>query len=341
MRVLITGSCGFVGRRFATRLADRGDDVTAVDNLVVGLHPVHWAFPPRSWNNLHFVEQDCREFFRHHDADEWDLIIHCAAIVGGRLKIDGDPLAVATDLSIDAEMYNWIVRAKNKPKLIYFSSSAIYPVELQTKKCHCQLAEALVNFNSTRISFPDMTYGFVKLAGEYLAKFAYESYGLHTVIYRPFGGYGEDQDFNYPFPSIVKRVLNKEDPVVVWGSGNQLRDFIYIEDVVSAVLETYERLGPTEVLNLGTGYGLSFLDLAQIACDVLHHDGVLANDPTRPEGVFARVADTAKLNTVFVPSVSVRDGVQKVADFMRKQGIAGSPKLRLLDEACSTQTIAS
>ena len=87
------------------------------------------------------------------------------------------------------------------------------------------------------------------------------------------------------------------------------------------MLETYDRLGPTEALNLGTGYALSFLELAQIACDVLHHDGVLANDPTKPEGVFARVADTAKLNASFVPKTSVRTGIQKVADFMQKKGL--------------------
>ena len=333
MRILITGGAGFVGRRFSRRLANQRNDVTVVDNLVAGQHPMDWAFPPDDWSKVNFIERDCRKFFKHHSADEWDLIIHCAAIVGGRLKIDGDPLSIATDLSIDAEMYNWAVRAKNKPKVIYFSSSAVYPTELQTRLCHCHLSEALVNFTSTRISLPDMTYGFVKLAGEYLAKFAYESYGLHTVIYRPFGGYGEDQSFDYPFPSIVKRVLDKEDPIVVWGSGEQVRDFIYIEDIVDAVLETYDRLGPTEALNLGTGYALSFLELAQIACDVLHHDGVLANDPTKPEGVFARVADTAKLNASFVPKTSVRTGIQKVADFMRK------PAIRLVDEACSTQVV--
>ena len=333
MRVAIFGGAGFVGRRFARRLANQGHEVWVVDNLVAGLHPGQWAFPPSIWDKFHFVEKDCRDFFQWNDADAYDLIIHCAAIVGGRLKIDGDPLAVATDLSIDAEMFNWVVRAQRKPKVIYFSSSAVYPTELQTKNCHCHLSEALVNFDGNRVSLPDKTYGWVKMSGEYLAKFAYESYDLHTVIYRPFGGYGEDQDFNYPFPSIIRRILNKEDPVVVWGSGEQRRDFIYIEDVIDAVLGSYETLHADTPLNLGTGYGTSFLELAQMACDVLDYDAALANDPTKPEGVFSRVADASKLQQRNIPQTMLHTGIKKVADFLRK------PKLRLMDEGCSTQRV--
>jgi len=262
MKVLISGGAGFVGRRFTRRLANAGNDVIVVDNLVAGLHPMEWAFPPDDWNKVTFIENDCRAYFKLHDASEFDLIIHCAAIVGGRLKIDGDPLAIATDLSIDSEFFNWAVRSKPSPKVIYFSSSAVYPVELQTRACHCVLSEALVNFDSQRISLPDQTYGWAKLNGEYLAKFAFERYGLNVKIYRPFGGYGEDQSFDYPFPSIIKRVLDKENPIVVWGSGDQRRDFIYIEDIVDAVLATMDVLPAASPLNLGVGIPTSFRELA-------------------------------------------------------------------------------
>ena len=105
-------------------------------------------------------------------------MIHCAAIVGGRLKIEGDPLAVATDLSIDAEFFNWVVKAKPK-QVIYFSSSAVYPIELQTRKFGVALNESMVHFNGNRIGVPDCTYGFAKLAGEFLAKQAIEKYGAN------------------------------------------------------------------------------------------------------------------------------------------------------------------
>lgn len=249
--------------------------------------------------------------------DDYDLIIHCAAIVGGRLKIDGDPLAVATDLSIDSEFFNWCVRAKNRPKIIYFSSSAVYPVELQQRDRFCQLNEQLVDpANQTRISMPDQTYGWSKLSGEVLAQHAVQTYNANIAIYRPFGGYGEDQSFDYPFPSIICRIVNGENPVTVWGSGDQRRDFIHIEDIVDAVLATMHKLKPGEALNLGTGLGISFRELARIASDELKIPLDIVNDVTKPEGVFYRVADPYKLIQLWKipdPMSRLKWGIQQVA----------------------------
>ena len=77
--------------------------------------------------------------------------------------------------------------------------------------------------------------------------------------YRPFSGYGEDQSFDYPFPSLIRRVLNKEAPITIWGSGDQCRDFIHIDDIVEAVMQTKDVLKPGEVLNLGSGVSDEFL----------------------------------------------------------------------------------
>ena len=213
MKILLTGGAGFVGRHFALKFLETDEnEVLIVDNMYSGLPLDCWYIQPRYFDNLTIVQEDVRTWFRNkrNSPYNFDLVIHCAAIVGGRLNIDGDPLSVATDLSIDSEFFNWAVRGKFTPKVIYFSSSAAYPIELQTEFCNCDLAESLLNFTTTRIGMPDMTYGFAKLAGEYLAKFAAEKYGLDVKIYRPFGGYGEDQDFNYPFPSIIKRVLDRD-----------------------------------------------------------------------------------------------------------------------------------
>lgn len=320
-RALISGVAGFVGRHFATRLLDEGWEVTGVDNLVAGVHPTQWAFKPRSFSGFSFHEADFRDWMKRWPPQPYDLIIHCAAVVGGRLKIDGDPLAVATDLSIDADFFNWLTRHKsNSQKVVYFSSSAAYPVSLQGK-ARMRLSEHYQGFNDNRIGMPDMTYGMSKLIGEYLAKFAVENYGLDVVTYRPFGGYGEDQSFDYPFPSIVKRVLDREDPVVVWGSGDQTRDFIHIDDIVSAVLETMHELKPGEVLNLGSGVGTSFRQLADavyLVCRNSEGNYRVQNDPTKPEGVFWRVADTTKLNLMFTPKVGLEEGIRRVADFLRK-----------------------
>ena len=299
MRILVTGSAGFIGRHFAGRLIAERHDVTGVD--ICG--PVHLECDQ-------FID-DVRHHIQIESPEKFDLVIHCAANVGGRLNIDGDPLGVATNLAIDSELFNWICKAKKKPKLIYFSSSAIYPPELQTRTKHVALAENLVDLSANRFALPETTYGFAKFAGEYLARCAVEQYGAEVAVYRPFGGYGEDQDLTYPFPSIIQRVLKRENPIVVWGSGDQERDFIHVDDIVEGVLSTYEKRLTAAPLNLGTGNGISFKRLAELACIVEGHQAGIVTDVTKPEGVFSRVADTYLLDQWYRPKISVVQGIER------------------------------
>ncbi len=312
-RALVTGFAGFVGRHMVQRLLKDGWHVTGWDNLSSGLPLSKW---PEGQTSPHrYVTTDVREMFKLGPPD-FDLIIHCAAVVGGRLKIEGDPLAVATDLSVDSEFFNWVVRAKNNPKVIYFSSSAVYPTELQTKRSHMKLVETLVNFETTRLAFPDMTYGWSKLSGEYLAQWAAKHYGLNVVIYRPFSGYGPDQSMDYPFPSIIQRAVYREDPFVIWGSGDQTRDFIHIDDVTDAVFSTMDVLKPGEVLNLGTGVATTFKQLAELACMAVGYKPEIICDTDKPEGVFYRVADTYKLRNLYAFEARLGHRVAEAVDKM-------------------------
>ncbi len=325
MRALVTGFGGFVGRHITQRLRRLGAHVTGVDDLSTGLAPTFWPtdlYEPTDWPHV-WHHEDVRQFFRDHPVESYDTIFHCAAVVGGRQKIEGDPLAVATDLSIDAEFFDWAVRLDPRPtRVVYFSSSAVYPVELQSELAHCKLPESLVHFRGTRMGMPDQTYGFAKLAGEYLAGIAARQYRLPVVIYRPFSGYGEDQDPSYPFPALIQRLINHEDPICVWGSGDQERDFIHIDDVVEAVFQTMSRLTIGETLNLGSGEPTSFRQLIAMA-----HTGIvpasfdlhIESDLTKPVGVFSRVADTYLLNQFYKPKISLEEGILRVAAHLKRR----------------------
>lgn len=315
MRVLVSGGSGFVGRHIAQHCWGLGYDVTVVDNLsAVGSYVD---------SRFELVASDFRYWCQQHP-NLYDLVFHCAAVVGGRQTIEGDPLKVAIDLSIDAEFFNWLVKTKHRSqRVVYFSSSAVYPIELQQEKSHCKLVETLVNFfDGHRFSRPDMTYGWAKLTGEYLAKQAVEKYDIPVVIYRPFSGYGEDQDLTYPVPAIVDRVVRGENPVTIWGSGKQTRDFIHIDDVVDCVFTTMNQLQPGEVLNIGTGTGTTFQDIVKFAGWL--PSATVVFDTTKPEGVMHRVADTYKMNRFFVPKISRPEGIARVVEY-RKNLLAKSP----------------
>lgn len=320
-RVLVTGGCGFVGRRFVKRLLGRGHAVTVVDDLSTGLPLERWPEvvrpTPDEGRRLTLHYGDFRDFARERTPD-YDWILHLAAVVGGRLVIEGDPLSVATDLAIDATFFNWVVRHEPRPaKVIYFSSSAVYPIGDQRRDSHRLLSEDLVDFGDT-LGQPDMTYGWAKLTGELLARHAAQTYGLNVAVYRPFSGYGEEQDLSYPFPSIVRRVRRREAPLVVWGSGDQARDFIHIEDCVDAVLASHLHLSATQPLNLGTGVATTFRDLASTACRVLGHDAEVINDASKPEGVFWRVGECSAMLRYHTPRISLEEGISRCAAFQRR-----------------------
>jgi len=322
---LVTGGCGFVGRHVIKWLLAHDFQITVVDDLSTGTAPERWPahlrVTPAQGKRVAFHIGDFRDFVREKPAD-YDLIVHLAAVVGGRDIIEKDPLMVATDLAIDATLFHWVVkdRAHVPPRIIYFSSSAAYPIAEQTPEHNRPLTEDLIDFDR-RLDLPDMTYGWAKLTGEFLARFAVRQYGLSVSVYRPFSGYGEDQDFTYPFTSIVRRVARRERPIVVWGSGNQLRDFIHIDDIIAAVFATCDRFSGAEALNLCSGVGTSFRQLAELTGRVIGHEAEVVNDPAKPEGVFARVGDATRMFQYYRPLISLEEGIRRTYEYQKAAGL--------------------
>ena len=276
MKILITGDKGFVGKYFWKKLDNGRNNLTGID-IKNGI--------------------DCRDFFKKSDT-QFDLVIHLAAIVGGRETIENRPLAIADNFSIDSEFFQWCLKTKPK-KVVYFSSSAAYPTYYQVEGNERKLSEDMADFSSK----PDMTYGWSKMVGEYLASFVDNVY-----IFRPFSGYGSDQDLNYPFPMYVKRAIEKQDPFEVWGNGKQTRDFIHINDIVDAVIASLDN-APNGPINLGTGVATSFLELAQMSMDAVGYKGKIITRPNKPVGCMHRVSDNSKMLLFYTPKISLEQGI--------------------------------
>ena len=143
MKILVTGGAGFVGRNLIKRLLLNNHTIVCVDNLSMGTgasHPRNWLEPDLLHSEkFEFIELDCREFFKENEC-EFDELFHLAAIVGGRAVIEGNPIFVASDLAIDADMWNF-VGGNPDTKVVHFSSSAAYPIELQREKSWRNLVE--------------------------------------------------------------------------------------------------------------------------------------------------------------------------------------------------------
>lgn len=252
--------------------------------------------------------RDARDYFRtgHSTNVEFDLVVHLAAIVGGRATIEGEPLLIGTDLSVDAEMFNWAARCR-PGRVVYYSSSAAYPVDLQSDGA-AALGEGEIDFGN--IGAPDLTYGWAKLTGEMLSKHLLAA-GVPAYVFRPFSGYGEDQDPDYPFRAFIDRAKRRDDPFQIWGDGNQVRDFIHISDVVRATLAIAE-LDPREVdgpVNLCTGVGTSFNALQRLVCEAAGYEPSVHHMSSRPVGVRSRVGDPSKMLRWYAPQVTLQQGI--------------------------------
>ncbi len=325
MKILITGSHGFVGRNFTKRLVEAGHDVLGVDCLLAGSGArtlTLWAQDIRSQKGGRFKEEivDVRTWFKSNPHERFDLVIHLAAVVGGRATIEGNPLAVAEDLALDSDFWRWVTESK-PGHVISFSSSAAYPVSLQSQDMNgFLLSEGDLTFEGS-IGTPDLTYGWAKMTSEYLGRLVASNYGIKVASYRPFSGYGADQDGSYPFRAICerafRRVVDDKGRFYVWGSGEQSRDFVHIRDVVTCVLSTYENITDGSALNISSGKLTSFKALARMACDVAGWNPEIIGMTDKPEGVFSRGGDTAlQLQMGFAPSISLEEGIRECFELL-------------------------
>ena len=285
MKALITGSNGFLGRHFRHALRKPEWETVGCDI----------ASPHAPLDALLLFQMETERF---------DLIIHCAAYVGGRAAIEDGSVAQAVNLELDAAMFRFAVRTKAR-HVLYISSSAVYPVSLQRRR-GISLQEDMVELDNP--SLPDELYGWSKLTGEMLAERARSD--VPVTVVRPFSGYGTDQDVTYPFRAFTDRARRRDDPFVIWGSGEQTRDFVHVDDIVDACLELTE-IGWPEPVNIGTGRPVTMRELATMVCREAGYTPEFHIQDMMPAGVNYRVADTTRMSRFYLPKVSLEEGIRR------------------------------
>jgi nucleoside-diphosphate-sugar epimerase len=295
MKILITGHRGFVGSYFHKKLINH--DLTLID-IVEG--------------------NEAGEFFRS-NKEYFDLVIHLAATVGGRKVIDLEPSRLFNNFVLDSEMIQWALRTK-PGRIVYYSSSAAYPAGLQTRynydphPAHAmnthRLHEEDINLDDARVPDPSI-YGWSKLSGEQMLSYVKDD--LNVWIFRPFSGYSEKQSLDYPFPSFIARAARRDNPFEIWGDGQQVRDWVHIDDIVEFTLTAIELAEP-DVFNICTGRPMAFNDFAKILTDIVGYNPDLKHITGAPVGVQYRVGDPTKMNTIRPARITLEEGIRRALD---------------------------
>jgi UDP-glucose 4-epimerase len=340
--ILVSGGAGFVGRHLVVALLrlEPCADVWIIDDMSTGKPPEDWELYKAverkrlDWGAEYVLPEDGGGTFtliRSNFAavvgaeigrfpavglpplPKFDEVYHLASIVGGRKMIEGQPLLVGMDLAIDSLFFLWAAMTGKASRILYASSSAAYPISDQTQDRFSYLSEEAIDFVRGVLA-PDLTYGWSKLTGEYLAQIAVEKYGLSVGVIRPFSGYGEDQDLCYPVPAIALRVAAREAPIRVWGSGLQGRDFVHIDDCIQGAIMVCRQVHDGSAVNLGSGVLTSFRDLARLLVRLEGYEADVVGTDNRPVGVAQRVCTIAKAKRTlgWAPQVSLEEGMRKV-----------------------------
>ena len=295
LRILCTGSSGFIGRHLVSKCRHRW-----VDSTILTID---------SANCL-----DCREFFAK-DTKGVDIAFHCAAITGGIEGTTGNPAGLsAINAQLDGAFFEWALRTRPR-RIVYFSSSCAYPMLTQDEmEYQYRLNENDINLHSF-VGHPDNTYGWVKLTGEVIAQSVRDA-GVPVSVVRPFAVYGTDQETCRMIPMFVQRALSNETVFEVWGSGTQASDFIHVDDVVNALLTIVDQDfdGP---VNLGTGRGTTADEAAMMVMDEARISREIFHNLEKPTGPLWRVADPTLLETIYTPKITLEEGVARCLDAVK------------------------
>jgi len=222
-KVLVTGGAGFIGSHLVDALVSSGCKVTVLDDLSTG----RLSNIEHLKDNITFYKGDIRDRETLDTAvKDCDVVFHQAAMVSVPQTV-GDPVGSAMVNEMGTLSVLESSRKHNVKRVVLASSSAVYGDDPQLPK------------RETMVSKPLSPYAVQKLTGEYYARLYNDLYGLETVCLRYFNVYGPKQDPMSPYSGVISifmsRAVSKEAPVI-YGDGKQYRDFIFVNDVVSANL---------------------------------------------------------------------------------------------------------
>jgi UDP-glucose 4-epimerase len=244
-------------------------------------------------------------------AERCEIIFHLAAIVSVPQTIESPVGSAAVNdtgtlLVLDA------ARKKNVRRVIFSSSCAVYGDDPRLPKQE--------DMNPK----PQSPYAVQKLAAEYYARVYYELYGLEAVALRYFNVYGPRQDPSSPYSGVISIFMAKalqREPAVIYGDGNQSRDFIYVQDVVRANLLAAAAKGVGgRLMNIGTGRSAVINQLWKTICALSGQNLEPAYAPKRPGDILESVADigSAKALLGFEPEISFEKGLELTFEWYRK-----------------------
>jgi nucleoside-diphosphate-sugar epimerase len=304
IRVIVTGGAGFIGSTLVSALLDRGDEVTVVDSFAPYYDPAlkRAALAALAGPRLRVVEGDLNELDLAPIVRGADGIVHLAGQPGVR-KSWGDDFLTYTRANVDATQRVLEAVARNAPetRFLYASSSSVYGQ-----------AETYPT-TEKMLPRPLSPYGVTKLAGEHLTNLYSENFGLQAAAFRFFTVYGPRQRPDMAFTRFLTAARDGE-PITVYGTGEQIRDFTFVGDIVAALIAGLDASWPLPpVMNLSGGSSVSVNEVLETIAHVTGRElDIRRLDPVRGD-VFRTGGDSSLVREAlgWSPAVGLEEGLAR------------------------------
>ena len=311
-RTLVTGGASFIGSHLVDALLERGAKVRVVDNLSSGklenisqhVKAGDVEFMHADLNDAHVAERAARGI---------NVVFHLAADHGGRGYVDLHQVACATNLLLDGLVFK-ACHSAGVDKVVYASSGCVYPNHLQTDPGQIlYLTEEMVGPPYDA----DTMYGWAKLMAEMTLRAYTEETGMKSANCRFFTVYGERGHENHAVIAMIARAFVKQSPYVVWGTGEQIRNWTHVSDIVSGLILSAEKIDDGSAVNLGTMERTRVIDAAREVLRYTGHKAEIELHPEMPTGPLNRVADNAVARMLlgWEPKVKFMDGLHTTTDW--------------------------
>ena len=310
-KVLVAGATGLVGSNLIARLLNEGADVRAT---------IHRRKPVVDDDRIEYVSadltraEDCRAVVRN-----VRYVFLCAASTSGAAAIQTTPMIhVTPNVVMNSQMLESAYHA-DVEKFVWLSSTTGYPVS----------GEKAITEDEMFDGEPYEKYffvGWMKRFTEVLCRMYGEKLveKMTTLVLRPTNIYGPGDDFEFAtshvLPALVRKVVERWDPLEVWGDGNDVRDLIYVDDMVEAMLLAINKLDAYAALNIGLGKTYSVKDILRLAMEI---DGFanakITYNASKPTMIPIRRVDVSKAESLlgFRAQVDLAEGLEKTIAWYR------------------------
>lgn len=308
-RVLVTGGTGLVGTSFVEELVRQGARI----RVPIHRRPLRVKSPRIETVKADLTKlDDCLSVCK-----DMQYVVHAAGAVSAAGVTVSNPMAViTTNLIVTSQMLQaaWM---QNVERFLLLSSATVYP-----EADHPIKEEEIWNGPPHPSYF---AYGWMRRYLEKLSEFVVQKSNMKIALVRPTAVYGPWDNFDpvtsHVIPALIRKALNKLDPFEVWGTGDEVRDFVYVKDMVDGALLCLEKYATGDAVNLGYGKSFTIKDVVRIILKATGHSKAKVYfDASKPTTIPFRMVDTTKARKKlgFKPKTSLEEGLTKTVLWYKK-----------------------